>query len=458
MSLHCRPLYDTLALPIIPIVQGIGYRGLFIDNQAKEELASRIALEIFALDGQLAAYGITEANSTRKLAQQLLALKVPLSALTKSGANYKIDGEVLGKLNHKYNTIPLSQDKQPRFPFFPLLIKRARLAKAGENLSALVTCNDGFLRTSLKACHTSTARYASSGFGRAGQPGWCPICQAWGRHGTNLQNITRGCALCGSSAAACTCEGGGIHIKSVFRSLNGWKLAELDYSALELRIMAYAIGCEKLIGRLEEGAPLHDMHARLMFPEGEVTKRRRTLAKNFIYTVRGAGGDYAIQSVLAKQGEYVAIEEIARWRKVIFAEYPEIAEWIKKRDEGLKRQMAAGQRCLIYNGLGRPRIFLGNNPLKELLAFEISSTAADIMSFVALRLATQQPDIMRHVVMQIHDSFLVHAPEKTWESVTRAVQEEMERPVWHWGRFATYPTEVKVGERWSTLSPLDIKP
>lgn len=189
-----------------------------------------------------------------------------------------------------------------------------------------------------------------------------------------------------------------------------------------------------------------------MFPGQDITKRRRTLAKNFIYAIRGAGGNRAVQIVLAKQGEYIALEEIEGWRQAIFAEYPEIPAWIRETDAVLNLQAERGERRVIRNAFGRPRVLLGNAPLKEALANEISGTAADIMSFVALRLAYEQPDIMRYVVMQIHDSLLVHAPDTQFNNVMQTLQHEMEKHVWHWGRFVRYPVEGKFGTRWSDLT------
>lgn len=402
-----------------------------------------------ALDSKLAAVGIVDADSDRRLGLRLREMGVPLTQMTEKKTQYKLDAEILGKLNWEYNT---RTGKAPRFPFLPDLIARSRLVKARENVQALGVCRDGLLRTALKACHTRTARYASSGFGRKGKPGYCPVCLEWGEHGTNLQNVSRGCSLCGSSASACTCEGGGIHIKSLFTAWPGWVLGEWDYAALELRIMAYRINCDKLISRLERGDDLHTLHAQLMFPGLEVNKRRRTLAKNFIYAIRGAGGDRAVQIALAKKDEYVEQSEIAAWRRAIFTEYPEIPSWITEVDTMLAGQQANRERRIIRNAFGRPRVLLGYAPLKEALANEISGTAAEIMNFVALRLAYYEPEVMNRVAMQIHDSFLLHAPASEFAGAMCTVREQMERTVLHWDRAVCYPAEAKAGERWSELS------
>lgn len=438
-------------MPLVPIVQEIGLRGLPIDMPAREAMLTNLTERLALIDLSLLRWGIDRPNSTRALGHKLRELGVPLTQMTEKKTQFKLDAEILGEKHWRHNTRRIAAGREPRFPFLPEVLQRAKLAKAKENVTSLGVCHDGLLRTSLKACHGKTARYTSSGFGRKNKPGWCPVCREFGEHGTNLQNISRGCSLCGSSPRNCECAGGGIHIKSLFTAAPGWRLGEWDYGALELRIMAYRIRCNKLIERLERGDDLHTLHAQLMFPTQEITKRRRTLAKNFIYSLRGGGGDRSIQIMMAKAGEYVELSEIAEWRRAIFAEYPEIPAWIEDTQRHLDTQESASERRTLRNAFGRPRVFLGYDPLKEALAFEVSSTAADIMNFVALRLAYEQPDIMERVAMQVHDSFIIHAPQREFAGVMARVEEEMQRAVWGWERFMTYPTEGKAGMRWSEL-------
>ena len=452
MALDCRQIHDYLALPLIPIVQEVGLRGIPIDIERQGILLMRLQGRIAALDIELERHGIFDPNSDAKLGWQLRELGVPLSERTESGKQFKVDAEVLGLKHWQWNTRRVATGRTARFPFLVPLLARAKLAKARENIASLGVCNDGLLRTSLKACHTKTARYASSGFGRSTKPGFCPVCRTWGGHGTNLQNISRGCSLCGSPPSKCACDGGGIHVKSLFTSWPGWRLGEWDYSALELRVMAYRIQCRKLIERLEQGMDLHTIHAQIMFPSLDITVRRRTLAKNFIYAIRGGGGDRAVFAVLAKQGEYVELSEIASWRRAIFAEYPEIPSWIDETAAVFQVQRDANERRVLYNAFGRPRVFLGYEPLKEGLAYEISSTAADIMNCVLLRIAYEQPEVFEHIAMQVHDSFLIHAPEADFPYVMGAVNKEMNRTVWNWDQAVVYPTEAKAGDRWSHLS------
>ena len=453
MGMNCRHIHDHIGLPLLPIIQDLGLRGIPICTSTRDTLKAKINDIVGTLDLRLSQAGIDHPNSDLRLGRELIELGLPLTAMTPQGNQFKLDAEILGRKNYDYNTKYTDNGKLPRFPFLPDLMLRTKLVTAHQSLDSIGVCDDNLVRTALKSCHTATARYASSGFGRKGKPGYCPVCQKWGEHGTNLQNISRGCSICGSPPSKCVCQGGGVHIKSVFKAWPGWHFGEWDYSALELRVMAYRIVCNKLIERLESGVDLHTLHAKIMFPGLEITTRRRTLAKNFIYAIRGAGGNRAVQRVLAIQGEYIDLNEIEQWRLRIFAEYPEIPAWIEEVSTRLAQDSARGERRIIRNAFGRPRVLLGYDPLKEALATEISGTSADIMSLVAIRMAYEQPDLFQYVVLQIHDSWFIHAPTAIFPTVMNAMRQAMERPVWHWNRFAIYPVEAKAGDRWSSLAP-----
>lgn len=393
----------------------------------------------------MADSGIVEQNSPKKLGWRLTQLGVPLTTRSKGGGQLKVDLEVLGRHNWKWNTLRERAGKVPFYPFLGPLIEHAKLTKAKENLEGFTPCFDEKVRTRLNSCSTKTARYSSSAFkGKGKAPGWCPVDHVWGRHGANLQNVPR------------KDEKFDVNVKECFVAEPGWKLGELDYKALELFIEAYRVQSPLAIAELEGGANIHSRNAKRMFAwitetdEEVIAKKhkpQRTLAKNFRYALRGGGGDKAIQIALAKGGEFVELHEIAPWRKAIFEVYHEIPKWIEETRSSLNGR----GRKIIRNGFGRPRVLLGTEPLKEALATEISGTAAEIMNFVLLRLAYEHPATYARIVAQIHDSFLLYAPASELDEHMRIVAREMTRPVWLWGHMRTLQVDGKVGDSWGAL-------
>lgn len=457
MGLNCRQLHDHLMLPLIPIVQAVGMRGIPLDSTKRELFLNELFAKRQGLDAQLARFGVTEPGKRRQLGYQLAKLGVPLKT-TEGGDQYKTDLNVFGKLHHDYNG-PAPEGEEP-FPFLPLLIQRARVEKGIGNIASLRSCDDGMLRTQLRVAGerkdtgegTRTGRYSSKGWGRKKQRAYCPSCRRWVEdgHGANLQNISRGTEEAWL----------GFKIKELFHPAPGWRLGELDYSALELWLNAYCIGCTKLIERLADPSrDMHSEHATIMF-ERTITKadkKERTLAKSFIYALRGGGGDMAIQIALAKQDVHIDLDVIAQWRAKLFAEYPEMPQWIERTDLALAAQIRRGELRLIRNAFGRPRVLLGHQPLKEALATIISGTAADGMSFVLTRLAQYHPEAYKYVAMQIHDSYIVHAPAEKFDYVMRTVYEEMIRPWWAWDQSLPLRAEPSEAVDWTddkgTLHP-----
>jgi len=431
-------------MPLIPIVQEVGYRGLPIDTSKRDDMLFDIQLRSGSLAGELRAAGIDAYKSSKALGFQLKELGVPLTVTTEGG-QLKTDLEIIGRLNWDLNTKREREGQAPKFPPLKALMAYKRLEKARTNLEAIIPCDDGMLRTRLQAVGTRTARYASAGFGSKNKAGFCNVCRVWGAHGTNLQNIPKDNKELG------------VNVKEIFVAHDGWLLGELDAKAFELVIQAHRIKSPKMIERLETpGMDIHSIHARLMYEDfpGKGTPigdRQRGTMKNVLYGMRGGGRDRALLAAMAKKDEFYELSDMAKFRAVIEGEYPEQPAWIEETDLRLELALAHGERRVIRNAFGRPRLLFGRSPLKEALATEISGTAAEIMNFVLLRLAVYHPEEFRYVCLQIHDSLIVHAPKAIFWHVMEVVKNEMERAVWLWGDVVTIGCDMKFGEQWSGM-------
>lgn len=448
MSLNCRQLHDYLALPLVPIVQDIGLRGMPFSTERRDQLVLQIGTKLAIHEQALANEGIEHLSSSQALSRVLEAKGLPLTKMTDKKTQFKTDLDVLRRIDHHYNKCT----PEPTFPWLPWLIEWKKLDKASKNCISLVPCDDGMIRTSLRT-DTKTARYRSSAFRKTKAKGWCPQCERFDYHGANLQNLAK------------DDEETGVSIKSVFVPRPGWMLGEIDMRLFELFVMALRCGCDLLMERmLDKNLDLHTLHAHLLFGQDtEITKNRRTLAKNFFYALRGGGGEVAIQIALAKKGEFLEQSVISQHMRAIFGEYPEIPAWNIATDVELKRQeKTIGEYRLVRNAFGRPRVLLANQPLKEALATEISGTAADIMNFAILRLAYEYPAVVDYICMQIHDSIVVHAPKTLFYRVMFTIKQALERPVWlppEWGdRMFPFQADAKGSEEsWAGMREIELK-
>lgn len=259
LRLGVRQVHDYLALPLLSLVQDLGHAGLPFDPVVRDRIVYDVEQRIKSLDAGLAESGISNASSSKVLERELLHLGLPLNKRTASGNAFTVDLDVLGRIHHHYNV-----ERKPKFPFLPALMERKRLEKARANLESLRPCLDGRLRTALRSTGTETGRYSSAGLR------WCNRCKQ-PNHGTNLQNLGKNNKELG------------VNVKDCFVAPKGYVLWELDYSMLELRLMAYLANVEKLIVRMEDpSGDVHTENTKAMF-DGRYDDKLRTLAKNFFY-------------------------------------------------------------------------------------------------------------------------------------------------------------------------------
>lgn len=167
LRLGVRQLHDHFALPLLPLVQELGLKGIPFDTGVRDANVRSIQSRLLDIDARLMSAGINNPNSTKKLNEDLVCLGVPLTKKTASGAQFTVDLDVLGRIHHNYNV----NLKAPKYPFLPDLITRKRLEKARANLESLRPCKDGKLRTALRSTGTETGRYSSAGLR------WCNVCQ-----------------------------------------------------------------------------------------------------------------------------------------------------------------------------------------------------------------------------------------------------------------------------------------
>ena len=425
LRLGTRQIHDHLAMPLLPLVNELGLKGIPFSSTVRDAQVLNINKRLMALDFELHSYGISNCNSPKVLGQDLLKLGVPLSKMTPSKTQFTVDLDVLGRIHHYYNT----QTQTPKFPFLLTLMERKRLEKARANLESLRACDDGRLRTALRSTGTETGRYSSATLR------WCGVC---GKpdHGTNLQNIAKNNPELG------------VNVKDCFVAPPGWALWEIDYSMLELRIMAHMANIPKLIERMETpGVKIHKEHTLEWF--GDYNETLYTLSKNGFYGMQYGGSEIALQVAFAKKGVYLDQEFIRGFMLKVFKTYPEMALWQQRENA----ECAAANPKIVRNAFGGVRILLGSDPSKEWLSSRIQGTAGYIMSFTLIRM---DEDTRRPLIANIHDAYLGCSPIERAHADIKAVMDVMQRPVWLNNKFVTFPAEAKMGERWSDMKAVDV--
>lgn len=363
-------LYEDLLIPASHFLQRVEARGMYVNQPYLDELEKKLETVLTAqheaILEEVAGYWDPEQYSRETGAKTAPVQFNPGSPLQLRW--------VLSK-NLKRTVATTREDtliKLPQSRLVKALLKYRETAKA---LSTYVRGirgeidPDGRVRSTYLLHGTATGRLSS--------------------RGPNMQNIPRDKT-----------------IRNVFQAPPGRLLVEMDYSQIELRVLAYLSGDQFLRDVYMRGRDLHDEVALALFGP-KFTKEQRVRAKfvNFgIAYGRGAG------SIASEFG--IPYEEASRMIKEWFRRAPEARDFIMecRRAPNLGKSMETlfGRRRRFGLITNENRNALEN----EAVNFPMQSTASDITLTFAMR---YDRDLRvkwgAGVVNLIHDSVLIEVPQ-----------------------------------------------
>jgi DNA polymerase-1 len=236
----------------------------------------------------------------------------------------------------------------------------------------------------------------------------------------------------------------GRRIREAFVAEPGNRLVSLDYSQIELRILAHVADIDSLKQAFREGQDIHAMTASEMFgvPMDEMTPeiRRRAKAINFgvIYGISGYG--------------------LARNLRIPRAEAQGFIDRYFERFPGIKGYMDATTAFAREHGFvqtlfGRkihtpeisargPRAGFAR---RAAINAPIQGTAADIIRRAMIRMPAAIADLPAKMLLQVHDELIFEVAEEATERLTevaREIMQEAARPAVH----LDVPLVVDAGE------------
>ncbi len=402
-------VYRELELPLIPVLVAIERAGIRIDGPSlaaqsqhvDQELASRSA-SIFARAGE--AFNI---NSPKQLSE-ILFDKLQLPAL-KRNAKTKTASTAVEVLEE----LALAHDL-PRL----ILEWRALQKLKGTYLDALpqlVNPETGRVHTCFNQAVAATGRLSSSD--------------------PNLQNIPIRTPL-------------GREIRGAFIADPGHVLISVDYSQIELRVLAHLSGDAALIQAFSEGEDIHDRTALKVFGTnsglGENELRRRAKIINYALLYGKTAFTLAKDIGVTQQAAQDFIN-------AYFAGFPAVRAFIDDllttaRESGVVKTMF-GRRRLV------PELTSRNGQIRgaaERVAVNlpIQGSAADILKRAMIDVHRALPSIgggRTRMILTVHDELLFEAPREGAEEAAAALRELMERAV---PLRVPLTVDVGIGENW----------
>ncbi|HKY54074.1 MAG TPA: DNA polymerase, partial [Anaerolineales bacterium] len=246
----------------------------------------------------------------------------------------------------------------------------------------------------------------------------------------------------------------GRRIRHGFVAGKGNVLLSVDYSQIELRIVAHMAEDEAMLAAFRANEDIHTTTAVAIYgvkPEA-VTKNMRRHAKaiNFglIYGMSVFGLTRTTELTLAEAETFV---------KAYFEKFPGVKRYL----DGIRKQ--AAKQGYVETLLGRRRYFPGlqgkanvqvkNREEREAINAPVQGTAADIMKIAMLKIppALKEAGLKAKMLLQVHDELVFEVPEKEVEKTARVIQEVMTN---------AYPlsiplsTEARYGKNWGDMKPV----
>ena len=225
----------------------------------------------------------------------------------------------------------------------------------------------------------------------------------------------------------------GRRIREAFVAAPGNTLISLDYSQIELRILAHIADIEALKQAFRDGLDIHAMTASEMFdvPLGEMTPevRRRAKAINFgvIYGISGFG---LARNLRIPRGEAQAF--IDRY----FERFPGIRTYM---DDTVAFAKENGHvQTLFGRKIHTPEISArgprAGFAWRAAINAPIQGTAADIIRRAMIRMPQAIAGLPAKMLLQVHDELLFEVEDSATDEVisaARAVMETAAKPAVH---------------------------
>jgi len=323
-------------------------------------------------------------NSPKQLAEILFEdLELPVIKKTKTG--YSTDEEVLNKLA-KYSEVPM------------LILEYRGLTKlVSTYLDGLINVADKeeIIRTTFNSTITATGRLSSSN--------------------PNLQNIP------------IRTENGKL-IRKAFIARKNKKFIIVDYSQIELRILAHLSKDSTFIDAFIKGEDIHKRTASEVFstPIDEVTSFQRGAAKSINFGLIYGMGEHKLSKELG-----IKHREAKKYIDLYFEKYSKIKEFKESVLEDVRKD------GFIKTYFGRIRYFneinSRNRNIKnhvERMAFNtlIQGTAADLIKFVMVKIHNYLKTLNynANMLLQIHDELIIEVDKDFAEELYPKIKEIME--------------------------------
>lgn len=412
-------VYHEIDVPLARVLADIEYTGIAIDVQHLAELGKEYKKKITAAEKLIYKHAGEEFNiaSTKQLQTVLFEkLQIASGRKTEKGA-LSTDQGVLEELRDAHPIIAPILD----YRFYTKL-----LSTYVEALPAHVSKHTGRVHTSLSQVTAATGRLSSID--------------------PNLQNIP----VKGEE---------GAHLRAAFVAAKGKKLLSLDYSQIELRILAHYCEDKNLIAAYKNDEDIHDRAAYMLFrsrfdeSKGDFSAPNREVVfevdASDLKKMKATGkfGDFRSQAKVLNFSIVYGVTEFGLARNLsitrgeakelmanYFAAFPGIKTYMQQAIDSARKQGYAenlfGRRRPIGD-LGHANRFVREAAERLAINTPVQSTAADLIkkAMITIEEKLRHAKMQSRMVLQIHDELLFEVARGEEAELERLAKHAMENVV-----------------------------
>lgn len=381
-------LYEKIEMPLVKVLADMEITGVKVDKSILDEMKAETKKKIDILTDEIYELAGMEFNiASPKQLGEVLFEELGLPGGKKGTKTYKTDVKVLNKLVNAH-------------PIIKKILAYRNLSKIYSTyLEGLETYikKDGKIHTIFKQNYTRTGRLSSI------EP--------------NLQNIPAR-------------DEEGRKVRKAFLPVNDLILS-VDYSQIELRLLAHISKSEDLIKAFVNGEDIHtkvaaDIHE---IDEKEVTKSMRSTAKAVIF-----GIVYGISGYGLGENLEISIKDAKKFIDKYYELYPGVKTYMKEivdfaHENGYVRTLFKRKR--VIDELNNANYMVRQTGERIALNTPIQGTSADIIkkAMVEVYEAFKKENIKTKMIIQVHDELIFDVVKEEKERVEKIVKDKMENVI-----------------------------
>lgn len=386
-------VFDGIEMPLVPVLAKMERAGMLVDPDRLRSLSEGLATQITEVERSirdLAGDETFNIGSPMQLSHVLFdVMGLPTKGLKKTKRGYySTNAKVLSDLARDHEIVRLILDWREKSK-----IKSTYLDTLGP-----LRRGDGRVHTTYNQTITATGRLSSSD--------------------PNLQNIPTRSEL-------------GRTVKTAFSAGEGSVFLAVDYSQIELRLLAHLSGDEHLVRAFNEGEDFHAETAARVFgvPVSEVTPDLRSRAKAVNF-----GIVYGQQAYGLSQSLHISMAEARDMIDRYYEAYPGVRTFL---DNVVARAKQTGYAETMYGRRRHIPELKAKNPQlrgfgeRTAMNHPMQGTAADIIKIAMARVSRrlEEEGFAAHMILQVHDELDFECPVDEVERLTTMVRDVMEHVV-----------------------------